>query len=165
MSPYGVEPASLTEVLQQSDIISMHAPATPDAYHLLTEEHFRLMKPTALFINTGRGPTVDEPALIKALEQGWIAGAGLDVLEQEPPGLGQPADEDGKRDPDRARGLGLRALRSGPPPPRRPGDRPRPQRPVAPQLREPVSPGARKPASVAAVLDGAGAKQLAQQYE
>ena len=85
MSPYGVEPASLTQVLQQSDIISMHAPATPDAYHLLKEEHFRLMKPTALFINTGRGPTVDEPALIKALEQGWIAGAGLDVLEQEPP--------------------------------------------------------------------------------
>jgi len=74
MSPYGVEPASLTQVLQQSD-----------AYHLLKEEHFRLMKPTALFINTGRGPTVDEPALIKALEQGWIAGAGLDVLEQEPP--------------------------------------------------------------------------------
>jgi len=90
MSPYGVEPASLTQVLQQSDIISMHAPATPDAYHLLKEEHFRLMKPTALFINTGRGPTVDEPALIKALEQGWIAGAGLDVLEQEPPGSVNP---------------------------------------------------------------------------
>ena len=85
MSPYGVEPASLTELLQKSDIISMHAPATPDAFHLLKEEHFRLMKPTALFINTGRGPTVDEPALVKALEQGWIAGAGLDVLEQEPP--------------------------------------------------------------------------------
>ena len=90
MSPYGVEPASLTQVLQQSDIISMHAPATPDAYHLLKEEHFRLMKPTALFINTGRGPTVDEPALIKALEQGWIAGAGLDVLEQEPPASVNP---------------------------------------------------------------------------
>src|SRR4030095_10634987 len=85
MSPYGVEPASLTQVLQQSDIISMHAPATPEAYHLLKEEHFRLMKPTALFTTTGRAPTVDEPALIKALEQGWIAGAGLDVLEQEPP--------------------------------------------------------------------------------
>jgi D-3-phosphoglycerate dehydrogenase len=90
MSPYGVEPASLPELLQKSDIISMHAPATPEAYHLLKEEHFRMMKPTALFINTGRGPTVDEPALIKALEQGWIAGAGLDVLEQEPPATVNP---------------------------------------------------------------------------
>jgi D-3-phosphoglycerate dehydrogenase len=85
MSQYGVEPASLTELLRRSDIVSMHAPSTPDAYHLLTEEHFRLMKPSALFINTGRGPTVDESALIKALQEGWIAGAGLDVLEQEPP--------------------------------------------------------------------------------
>jgi len=85
MSQYGVEPASLTELLQRSDIVSMHAPSTPDAHHLLTEEHFRLMKPSALFINTGRGPTVDESALIKALQEGWIAGAGLDVLEQEPP--------------------------------------------------------------------------------
>src|SRR5215468_7285690 len=85
MPQYDVEPVSLTELLQRSDIISMHAPATPEAHHLLTAEHFRMMKPTALFINTGRGPTVDEPALIKALEQGWIAAAGLDVLEQEPP--------------------------------------------------------------------------------
>ena len=85
ISQYGVEPASLTELLQRSDIVSMHAPSTPDAHHLLTEEHFRLMKPSALFINTGRGPTVDEAALVKALQEGWIAGAGLDVLEQEPP--------------------------------------------------------------------------------
>src|SRR5882724_6640928 len=68
----------------------MHAPATPAAYHLLTEEHFRLMKPEALFISTGRGPTVDESALIKALQEGWIAAAGLDVLEQEPPAPGNP---------------------------------------------------------------------------
>src|SRR5262245_20194632 len=53
MSPYGVEPASLPELLQKSDIISMHAPATPEAYHMLKEEHFRQMKPTAIFINTG----------------------------------------------------------------------------------------------------------------
>jgi D-3-phosphoglycerate dehydrogenase len=85
MSQYGVEPASLTEVLQQSDIVSMHAPSTPDAFHLLREEHFRQMKRTAIFVNTGRGPTVDEPALVKALHEGWIAAAGLDVLEQEPP--------------------------------------------------------------------------------
>ena len=85
ISQHGVEPVSLTELLQRSDIVSMHAPATPAAHHLLTEEHFRLMKPEALFISTGRGPTVDESALIKALQEGWIAAAGLDVLEQEPP--------------------------------------------------------------------------------
>jgi D-3-phosphoglycerate dehydrogenase / 2-oxoglutarate reductase len=85
MSPYGVEPAGLDELLQQSDIVSMHAPSTPDAHHMLREEHFRRMKRTAIFVNTGRGPTVHEPSLIKALEEGWIAAAGLDVLEQEPP--------------------------------------------------------------------------------
>ncbi len=90
LSQYDVEPVGLSEVLQRSDIISMHAPATPDAHHLLTEEHFRSMKRTALFINTGRGPTVDESALVKALQEGWIAGAGLDVLEQEPPAPGNP---------------------------------------------------------------------------
>jgi D-3-phosphoglycerate dehydrogenase len=76
MSPYGVEPVSLPDLLRRSDIVSMHAPATPDAQHMLTDEHFRMMKPEALFINTGRGPTVDEPALIRALKEGWIAGAG-----------------------------------------------------------------------------------------
>ncbi len=85
MTSYGVEPVSLDEVLQRSDFVSMHAPATSEVHHMLTERHFRMMKPTALFINNGRGPTVDEAALIKALEEGWIAGAGLDVTEIEPP--------------------------------------------------------------------------------
>jgi D-3-phosphoglycerate dehydrogenase / 2-oxoglutarate reductase len=90
MSPYGVEPVSLGELLQRSDIVSMHAPATADAQHMLKEAQFRIMKKGALFINTGRGPTVDEAALIKALQEGWIAGAGLDVLETEPPGGNNP---------------------------------------------------------------------------
>ncbi len=90
MSPYGVEPVSLSELLQRADIVSMHAPATADAQHMLSEEQFRLMKPGALFVNTGRGSTVDEAALIKALQEGWIAGAGLDVLETEPPGGNNP---------------------------------------------------------------------------
>ena len=81
---YGVEPVTLEEVLGRSDIISMHAPSTADARHMLTERHFRQMKRDALFVNTGRGATVDEPALIRALREGWIAGAGLDVLETEP---------------------------------------------------------------------------------
>src|SRR5262245_18261627 len=90
LSQYDVEPVGLSEVLQRSDIVSMHAPATPDAHHMLTEEHFRLMKPTALFANPGSGPTVDEPSHVKALQVGWIAGAGLDVLELEPPAPGNP---------------------------------------------------------------------------
>lgn len=90
VSQYGVEPVDLTELLQRSDIVSMHAPATPDAYHLLTEHHFRQMKPEALFISTGRGPTVDEQALIRALQEGWIAAAALDVLEEEPAALTNP---------------------------------------------------------------------------
>ena len=85
ISRHGVEPTGLTELLERSDIVSMHAPDTPETHHMLTEEHFRLMKPQALFINTGRGSTVDEAALIRALQEKWIAAAGLDVFEQEPP--------------------------------------------------------------------------------
>ena len=90
MPQYDVHPATLSEVLRQSDFISMHAPATPEAQGMLQEKHFRQMKPTAVFINCGRGPTVDEAALIKALDENWIAHAGLDVLEQEPPGDNNP---------------------------------------------------------------------------
>ena len=86
----GVEPASLPELLAQSDFISMHLPATPEAVGFLQETHFRQMKKNAIFINTGRGPTVNEAALVKALEQKWIAGAGLDVLATEPPQASNP---------------------------------------------------------------------------
>ena len=81
----GVEPASLPELLSRSDFVSMHLPATPETLGFLKEPHLRQMKKSAIFINTGRGPTVDEAALIKALEHKWIAGAGLDVLAIEPP--------------------------------------------------------------------------------
>jgi D-3-phosphoglycerate dehydrogenase len=90
ISEYGVQPATLTEVLTQSDFVSMHAPARPEVHHMLKEQHFRLMKPSAIFINTGRGPTVQEEALIKALQEGWIAHAALDVLEVEPPSHNNP---------------------------------------------------------------------------
>src|SRR5689334_23466280 len=90
MSDHGVIPATLSEVLSQSDFVSMHAPARPECHHLLTEKHFKQMKPNAIFINTGRGPTVDEEALIKALQEKWIAGAALDVLEKEPPSHNNP---------------------------------------------------------------------------
>ena len=90
MPQYDVVPATLDEVLEQSDFVSMHAPATPEAEGMLMEKHFRKMKKTAIFINVGRGPTVVEAGLIKALEEGWIAHAGLDVLEIEPPGNNNP---------------------------------------------------------------------------
>ncbi|MBV9118822.1 MAG: C-terminal binding protein [Acetobacteraceae bacterium] len=90
MAEYDVLPATFEEVLRESDFVSMHAPATPEAEGMFTEKHFRMMKPSAVFINTGRGPTVQEAGLIKALDEGWIAHAALDVLEQEPPGGNNP---------------------------------------------------------------------------
>jgi D-3-phosphoglycerate dehydrogenase len=90
ISELGVLPATLSEVLSQSDFVSMHAPARPEVHHMLGEKHFKQMKPNAIFINTGRGPTVDETALIKALQDGWIAHAALDVLETEPPSHNNP---------------------------------------------------------------------------
>jgi D-3-phosphoglycerate dehydrogenase len=86
----GVEPVSLSELLARADIISMHTPATESANRLIRDEHFRQMKKTAIYVSTGRGPTTDEAALIKALDDGMIAAAGLDVLEQEPPGGNNP---------------------------------------------------------------------------
>jgi D-3-phosphoglycerate dehydrogenase len=90
ISDHGVLPATLSEVLSQSDFVSMHAPARPEVHHMLGETHFKQMKPSAIFINTGRGATVNEEALIKALQEGWIAHAALDVLEKEPPSHNNP---------------------------------------------------------------------------
>src|SRR3981081_1842255 len=90
ISDHGVLPATLSEVLSQSDFVSMHAPARPEVHHMLGEKHFKQMKPNAIFINTGRGATVNEEALIKALQEGWIAHAALDVLEKEPPSHNNP---------------------------------------------------------------------------
>src|SRR3954464_13718970 len=90
MYDHGVIPSTLSEVLSQSDFVSMHAPARPEVHHMLTEKHFRQMKKSAVFINTGRGATVDEESLIKALQEGWIAHAALDVLEKEPASHNNP---------------------------------------------------------------------------
>jgi D-3-phosphoglycerate dehydrogenase / 2-oxoglutarate reductase len=90
MYDHGVIPSTLNEVLSQSDFVSMHAPARPEVHHMLTEKHFHQMKKSAVFINTGRGATVDEESLIKALQEGWIAHAALDVLEKEPPSHNNP---------------------------------------------------------------------------
>ena len=68
----------------------MHALLNASTRHLLGEAQFRAMKPTAYFVNTSRGATVDEAALVRALREGWIAGAALDVLETEPPAPDNP---------------------------------------------------------------------------
>jgi len=74
----------MDDVLQQSDFISVHTPYMPSTHHLISTRELNLMKPTAILINTARGPIVDEKALAKALQAGTIAGAGLDVFENEP---------------------------------------------------------------------------------
>ena len=75
---------SLPELLKVSDYVSAHPDLNKSSYHLMGENEFKQMKLTAYFINTSRGKVVDEMALIKALEEKWIAGAGLDVFEKEP---------------------------------------------------------------------------------
>ena len=74
----------LEKLLKESDVISLHCPLTPETYHLLGEKEFLKMKKTAYLINTARGAVIHEEALARALEQGEIAGAGLDVFENEP---------------------------------------------------------------------------------
>jgi len=93
--------AQLEEVLSQSDYVSVHVPllresesSTP-TYHLFNEKTLRMMKPTAMLVNTSRGPVIDEAALAKALREKWIAGAALDVYEKEP-----LADDSPLRDAD-----------------------------------------------------------------
>ncbi|MDY2946691.1 MAG: 2-hydroxyacid dehydrogenase [Mannheimia varigena] len=78
------------EVFKQADIISLHCPLTDKTKNLINAETLALMKPTAYIINTGRGPLIDEQALLNALEQGKIAGAALDVLVKEPPEKDNP---------------------------------------------------------------------------
>ena len=85
----GVEPVSFDDLLRRSDYISVHSPKTDETTHMFDEAAFAKMKRTAYLINTSRGPVVDQSALVRALGAGEIAGAGLDVLETEPP----PADD------------------------------------------------------------------------
>ena len=80
----GVTRVSLDELFRTSDILTCHTPLMPDTHHIVNSERLGLMKQTAVLINTSRGPVVDEAALIEALQEGRIAGAGLDVFEQEP---------------------------------------------------------------------------------
>jgi D-3-phosphoglycerate dehydrogenase / 2-oxoglutarate reductase len=86
----GVKQVSLEELAEQSDYVSCHLPLNAGTQGMLDASFFGRMKPTAYFVNTGRGPVVNEPDLIAALQDGKIAGAGLDVFEQEPLPAGHP---------------------------------------------------------------------------
>lgn len=85
LAEYGCEKTeTLDELLEQSDFVSLHCPLIPNAtYHLFGEKELKKMKQSAFLINTARGSVVDEPALVKALKEGWIKGAGIDVIEDE----------------------------------------------------------------------------------
>jgi glyoxylate reductase len=86
----GARYVSLEELLETSDVVSLHAPRNPESHHLIDAAALARMKPTAILINTGRGTLIDEAALVDALRDGIIAAAGLDVFEREPeltPGL------------------------------------------------------------------------------
>lgn len=89
---YNMEYVDLKTLLTQSDFVSLHCPLTPETRYLIDQKELALMKPTAILINTARGPVINEVALVQALEQKVIYGAGLDVFEDEPalkPGLAQ----------------------------------------------------------------------------
>lgn len=72
------------ELVKTSDVLSLNCPLTPETRHMISRELLRQMKPSAIVVNTGRGPLIDEAGLAEALKSGWIAGAGLDVFEEEP---------------------------------------------------------------------------------
>ena len=93
MTRDGVEPVSFDELLARSDYLSLHCLLNSETRHIMNAAAFEKMKPTAYLINTCRGGVVDEAALIEALRGGQIAGAGLDVLEQEPPAVDNPLFE------------------------------------------------------------------------
>ena len=86
----GLRPVGLQELLAMSDFVTLHVPLTPETEHMMGLARFRQMKPTAYLVNTSRGKLVDESALLRALDEGLIAGAALDVLEQEPPAPDNP---------------------------------------------------------------------------
>lgn len=79
-----IEKVELDRLMRESDIILIHTPLTEETYHMIDEEKLRLMKPTSILVNTSRGAVIDCEALYKALKEGWIASAALDVVEGEP---------------------------------------------------------------------------------
>ncbi len=81
---------TLEQLFREADVLSLHCPLTPSTKHIINREHLAWMKPSAILINTGRGPLIDEQALAEALNEGRIYAAGIDVLTEEPPVNGSP---------------------------------------------------------------------------
>ncbi|MCP3763811.1 C-terminal binding protein [Domibacillus sp. A3M-37] len=90
MAAVGVQKMELDEIIRESDFLSVHVPLIDDTFHLINEERLNQMKRNAVIINTARGPIIDEKALADALEKGIIAGAALDVTEDEPVSIDSP---------------------------------------------------------------------------
>jgi D-3-phosphoglycerate dehydrogenase len=90
ISANGAEPATLTVLAADADFVSVHVPLTPDTRDLVDEAFLRSMKPTVFVVNTARGGIINQDALARALEEGWIAGAGIDVFEPERLPAGHP---------------------------------------------------------------------------
>ncbi|MFK4390742.1 D-3-phosphoglycerate dehydrogenase [Peribacillus frigoritolerans] len=90
MAAVGVQKMDLDEIIGEADYLSIHVPLIDDTYHLINEERLKQMKSNAVIINTARGPIIDEKALSNALEKGIIAGAALDVTENEPVRIDSP---------------------------------------------------------------------------
>ena len=88
--PEGIKKASLIELLAQSDVLSLHCPLTPDTHHLINADTLKLMKPTSILINTGRGPLVDDQAVADALKAKRLYAFCADVLTEEPPKADNP---------------------------------------------------------------------------
>jgi D-3-phosphoglycerate dehydrogenase len=84
ISEGGAEPVDLETLLKRSDIVSLHARITQDNVHMIGEKQLKMMKPSAYFINSARASLVDHKALYRALKEGWIAGAAIDVYDSEP---------------------------------------------------------------------------------
>ena len=84
MAPLGARRVTLDEGLQSADVVSIHTPLSDSTRHLINDQRLRLMKPDAILVNTARGPVVDESALVQALQEERLWGAGLDVFEHEP---------------------------------------------------------------------------------
>jgi glyoxylate reductase len=87
---YGIEYVDVDHLFKNADFITINVPLMKETHHLVDEKKLRTMKKTAYIVNNARGPVVDEKALYKAVKEGWIAGAGLDVFEQEPTSLDNP---------------------------------------------------------------------------